>query len=254
MELILILLIIVPLAGFVMQQYGLGVGKHAQSLLPGMDLAQVRIILTYFAANHHWNLIGEKHDETKSEYVFQAGKWGMSIYGARRIALICTKDADGVTVETQSMSLLGQLYNFGASAKDIDDMVVFMTGISTNNELLQKYLTYRGNFTVRQDLIDIKYFALIIACVTFLLVSYYNGYRDRQSAIPGSVIITFREGYTDEDMYKWMNDFGAGSCEHKPVENLRRFFCAVPIGAEQRILDAATLNFTVESATRWHGE
>ncbi len=254
MELILILLIIIPIAGYVMQQYGLGIGKHAQSLLPSIDLAQVRILLAYFAANHHWTLIGEKHDEGKSEYVFQAGKWGMSIYGARRIALICTLGADGVTVETQSMSLLGQMFNFGASAKDIDDLVVFMTGISTNAELLQKYLTYRGNFSIRQELIDNKYYILIIACVTFLLVSYYNGYRDKQSAIPGSVLITFREGYTDENMYKWMNDFGAGSCEHKPVENPRRFFCAVPIGAEQRVLDAASHNLTVESATRWHGE
>ncbi len=254
MELILILLIIVPVAGYVMQQYGLGIGKHAQSLLPSMDLAQVRILLAYFAANHHWTLIGEKHDEGTSEYVFQAGKWGTSIYGARRIALICTLGADGVTVETQSMSLLGQMFNFGASAKDIDDLVVFMTGISTNSELLQKYVTYRGNFSIRQELIDNKYYILIIACVTFLLVSYYNGYRDKQSAIPGSVLITFREGYTDENMYKWMNDFGAGSCEHKPAENPRRFFCAVPIGAEQRVLDAASHNLTVESATRWHGE
>lgn len=254
MEFLTVLFILAPVIGYVMQQYGMGVLRQAESLLPEMNLVQARTLLLYFSNNAKWPLILERVEDGKATYIFQVGQWGLSMYGAQRVGVILEQQPNGVSVTMESLSLMGQLYDFGKNQKNLDELTVFLTGASTNPPLLEKYLTYQGNFLPKTYVMNLKYFYIIFVLIAFIVASYYSSYRDKQSAIAGNVIITFRPGYSDEDMYRWLNDAGAGSCENRPPENLLRFMCAVPVGAEDDVISAAKRNFAVETATRWHGE
>ncbi|MEN9328750.1 MAG: hypothetical protein RI947_1558 [Candidatus Parcubacteria bacterium] len=254
MELVTIVLIIAPIAGYFMERYGLGAYKHAESFVQDISIQEARQATMFFANTHNWRFKNQYEETDKITMIYQVGQWGFSMQGAQAVILIFTQETGGTSVSVDSTSMMGQIADFGANQRNLDEFTVFLTDTATHREKLDTYKSYGNLIRPNHFIINPVYWLIIWGCIFSLFVRYYLTYKDKQRSIPGNVIIMFKQGYTQEQSYENLGKFGAGSCQNRPPESLTTFLCAVPVGLEDKVLDNAHASFTVESATRWHGE
>lgn len=254
MELVTIVLIIAPIAGFIMEKYGLGAYKRAESFVQDISIQEARQAVMYFANLHNWHFKNQYEETDKITMIYQVGQWGFSLHGAQAVIVVFIQETGGTSISVDSTSMMGQITDFGANQKNLDDLIVFLTDAAAHREKLETYKLYGKLIKPNHFIINPIYWLIIWGCIFSLFVRYYLQYKDKQKSVPGNIIVTFKEGYTQEQSYEYLGKFGAGSCQNRPPENLRRFLCAVPVGQEDQALDRAHASFTVESATRWHGE
>lgn len=254
MEIVTILLVILPIAGFIMEKYGLGAYKRAESFVQDLSLEEAKTLMMYFSRLNSWHFKNEYDEEGKITMIFQVGQWGFSLYGAQAVIVVFTQAQGGVNMSADSTSMMGQVVDFGSNQKNLDKLHLFVTDAAVHKEEIAKYRNYGNLIQPNHFIINPLYWLFLWAAVFGVFLTYYFNYRDKQKAVPGNIIVAFRDGYTQEQEYTMLDQFGAGSCANHPAESMQQFLCAVPVGTEDQILGKARTNFAVQSATRWHGE
>lgn len=251
MGLILIIVILLPVVGFAMDLYGLGIAKHADIYLPNISFDQTKVLLIRFARLYKWRIIEMQEKENERWYELQAGRWGLSIFGSQRVTIIIVPKDTGVECTIYSRSTMGQLFDFGANQRNLEKLTTYLT-----TEIEKGPVPSQTTETFRKAkfVIDYRYGLIVVGLIVIQVLGFYLNYKDKERSIPGNLLITFREGKNQEEMYKLLASYEIGSCQNWPPESNRRFLCTVPVGEEEELINKIRLVLDIASVTRWHGE
>lgn len=246
METLIIFLMLLPGIGYVLQKFGIGKAYQKELLLPILSAEEIRSYLFDFTRTHKWSLLYEELTNEKILYVFQAGQFGNSRFGAQKVTISFFPSDTEIRCFIQSTSLFGQFYDFGANQNNVESLALYFTEVSKENAD-ERALHKSGSFIISQFPIDPRYWIVLFILLLFVISVKFVYQRSRE-IIPGKVMITFQRYVTVDVANKLLTDFGGLNCVTYDTQNPSAYECDVPIGDEESIANTAQHNPVVQYA------
>lgn len=246
MESIILLLLLLPLVGYVLQLAGFGKSKTTELLLPVISPEIIRSSLIDYTRSHSWSLLLEEPTSERLLYIFKAGQFGFSKEGAQKITITFFPTDKEIKCFIRSESLLGQFYDFDINQKNIESLSFFLSETTKHPEI-RETTTYTPIFLHSKPSVNIKYWIFLIF-VLVIIIGSKTLYKMSRRIVPGTVLISFQPYILDEIAQPLMLDFGAINCRSIDKLKLYIYECDTPVGEEEKIAATARTNPVVESA------
>lgn len=247
MEAIIILLLLLPLAGYILQNVGIGKTKTTELLLPVISPEMIRSALIDFTRSHSWSLLVEEPTSERLLYVFKAGQFGFSKDGAQIITVTFFPTDKEVKCFIKSESLLGQFYDFDVNQKNIESLAFFLSETTKHSEIPES-TTYTPIFLHSKPTVNVKYWVFLVTLL-ILIIGSRALYTISREVVPGTVEITFQSYVTDDIAQKLMIEFGAINC--RSIDKIKTYVyeCDAPVGEEEKVAATARSNAVVSTAS-----
>lgn len=246
METLIILLLIVPVIGYLLQIFKVGVSKETEVLLPVASAEIIRASLVDYTRSHNWSLLLEEPTSERLLYVFKSGQFGFSREGSQKITATFFPSEKEMRCFIKSESLLGQFYDFNVNQRNIESLSFYLTETLKHPEI-QQASEFRPTFFTPHSTVNMKYWLFLLISL-LLIIGIKTMYSLSRTYEPGKVVISFQPYVTDEIADKLMRDFGAINCVNTTKVKLKVYECDTPIGEEKKVADTARTSAVVSSA------
>lgn len=246
MEAIIVMLLVLPLFGYILQIGGVGKTKTTELLLPVISPEVIRTSLIDYTRSHNWSLMLEEPTSERLLYVFKAGQFGFSKDGVQKVTITFFPTEKEIKCFIRSESLLGQFFDFNVNQKNMESLSFFLSETTKHPEVSETS-TYSSIFLPSRRSVSDKYWIFLVIML-ILIIGSKSLYKISRQIVPGAVEITFQSYVTDDVAQKLMADFGAINC--RSVDTLKPYIyeCDAPIGEEEKVAVAASKNAVVKSA------
>jgi hypothetical protein len=246
METIIILLLLIPVVGYILQMMNIGKWKETEVLLPVNSAEIIRSSLVDYTRSHNWSLLLEEPTSERLLYVFKAGQFGFSREGSQKITVTFFPSEKEMRCFIKSESLLGQFYDFNVNQRNIESLSFYLTETLKHPDAPHTN-EFTPTFFTSHATVNMKYW-LFLLCTLLLIIGIKTLYSLSRTYEPGKVVISFQPYVTDEIADKLMRDFGAINCVNTTKVKFKVYECDTPIGEEKKIAASARTNAVVKSA------
>lgn len=168
-----------------LDRLGFGASKRVGFFLSSINTDQAKILLGHFSAKQGWRLIKEENQEGVLIIIFQVGQWGLSISGSQRVCLALSQERNGVRGAATSKSTMGQLVDWGANQKNLDNLVAFWEQTFSQPNQLGNLLSQPVFFAQAKSTINPKFFWIIgLTILGFFIVKIIFRFLIANYALP----------------------------------------------------------------------
>lgn len=246
METIIIILLIIPIVGYLLQMFKVGAFKETEILLPVASAEIIRSSLVDYSRSHNWSLLLEEPTSERLLYVFKAGQFGFSREGSQKITVSFFPTEKETKCFIRSESLLGQFYDFHVNQKNNESLSFYLSETLKHPDVHES-TEFTPTFFPSHSTVSIKYW-LFLLCSLMLIIGIKTLYSLSRTYEPGKVVISFQPYVTDEIAQKLMIDFGAINCVNTTKVKVKVYECDTPIGEENKVASTARSNPVVNAA------
>ncbi len=245
---IIIILFLLPAVAYLLQLLNVRKYKDAQITLTNKFPPEIlETHVAYFAKHHHWSLLHKESSAEKVLYLFQVGSWGVNLRGVQEINLTFFFENDRCKAFLSSKSLMGQMIDFGANQKNIDDLSLFLADLSSDNTSTSGRST--GAFPTKRPVVDYLYWTIVLCFSLLWFIWTAVGWFMPKHFYPGRIKIVFQQRVPDEISQEILTKNGALNCDHSQVGEFPTYECDVPVGDEEKVSSQISRNSAVREAS-----
>lgn len=244
---IIILLLITPALGYILQILGVRRERDAElTLTQPISAAVLDTHIAYFAKLHQWALLHKEETAEKVIYLFQVGKWGVKLQGVQEVNATLFFENGTSKVFIKSKSLMGQFIDFGVNQKNVNELSLFLADLS--NDPNGTSPRAKAIFPLKTSVIDYKYWGLIlgITCIWFLWTA--TGALIPKHYVSGRIRVIFQKRVPTDILETILQANGAIRCNAIIDEEFPTYECDVPVGDEELVAGQVSRNSAVREA------